>query len=96
MTIDTAALGAMANLGFIQRAWQCVWTGMYLTAPSTDIQLTFLMSSPYDPVFNICRWRGHFGNGVDQSVPLLRNAISKYTEYGHWSSREKELSRVSG
>ena len=33
MTIDAAALGARANLGLIQRAWQCVETGMYLSVP---------------------------------------------------------------
>ena len=22
------------------------------------------MNSPYNPVFNVCRWRGHFGNRV--------------------------------
>ena len=70
MTIDVAALAARANLSLIQWAWQChVWTGMYLPVPSTGVQLTFLMNSPYDPVFNVCRWRGHFGNGVDRSVP---------------------------
>jgi hypothetical protein len=82
MSIYTAALGAKANLGLIQRA-VCVSTSMYLPAPSTGIQLIFLMNSPYDPVFNICHWRGHFGNGVDRSVPLLCSAISKYVEHGH-------------
>ena len=67
MTIDAAALGARA-LGFIQQACS-VWTGMYLPAPSTSLQRTFFMNSPYNPVFNVCYWRGYFGNGVDRSVP---------------------------
>jgi len=55
MTIDAAALGARANLGLIQRAWQCVETGMYLSVPSMGVQLTFHMNNPYDTVFNVCR-----------------------------------------
>ena len=40
---------------------QCAWMGMYLPVPSIGVQLTFLMNSPHDPVFNVCRWHGHFG-----------------------------------
>jgi len=65
--IDAPALGTGANLGLIQR--ECSVCGMHLPVPSTDVQLNFIMNSPYDAEFNVCRWRGHFGNGVDRSVP---------------------------
>jgi len=67
---------------------------MYLPVPSTGLQLTFHMNSPYVPVFNVCHLPGHFGNVVNRSLPS--RAICKYAEHGHWSSRGEELSRVGG
>ena len=65
---------------------------MYLPVPSTSVQLTFLMNSPYDPMFNPFRLHVHFRNVVNPDsigTPLCNlNVISKYTELSHWSSRE--------
>jgi len=67
MTINVAALGPRANFGLIQPTCS-VWTGICLPVLCTGVQLTFLMNSPYDLMFSVCRWRRHFGNGVDRSV----------------------------
>jgi len=77
MTTDTAALGARANLGLIQRACKSVWAGMYLPTSSTGIQLTFLMNSPYDPEFmSLARaprkWRRSVGTPSVQCYMRVR------------------------
>jgi hypothetical protein len=43
------------------------------------VQLTFYMNSTYDTVFNACRWRRHFGNGVDRLVLSFFSALSNAT-----------------
>jgi len=50
MTIESASLGTRPILGLVQRARR-VWMGTYLPVPFPVVWPTFLVNSPYDPLF---------------------------------------------
>jgi hypothetical protein len=87
MTIDAMALGH-----FVSRStgMYCAWTGMYLHVPSTDVQLTFLMNSPYDLYVAGANTSemGSAGWSVPPRATCMR--VCRIWEYGCWSSKLKE------
>jgi hypothetical protein len=92
MTIDAVALG---HFGSRSTSMQCARTGMYLHFFSTGVQLTLLMTSPYDPHVAGANTSemGSIGRCLRECTFV--NAVYQYVEYGYWFSRGKEPRRLA-